>query len=90
MKDNYYFKKYGIDVSCEIESLFEISDTEKLNAIKMLLDNLEEWWGAYINCKQEEIEYNKLKEVIEKLDDLVKIREDYIDEWKAKEVEDYE
>ena len=21
MKDNYYFKKYGIDISCEIESL---------------------------------------------------------------------
>lgn len=89
MKDNIYFRQYGIDVSCEIASLFEISDSEKLNAIKMLLDNLEHWWGVYFDNKQEELEYNKLKEIIEKLDDLIKIREDYINEWKAK-VEDYD
>lgn len=81
MKDNCYFKKYGIDVSCEISSIFELSDSEKLNAIRMLLDNLKEWWGLYFNCEQEEIEYNKLLEVIEKLEELQKIRQDYIDSW---------
>lgn len=81
MKDNCYFKKYGIDVSCEISSLFDISDSEKLNAIKMLLDNLEQWWGIYFNCEQEEKEYNKLKEIIEKLDELIKMRNDYVIIW---------
>lgn len=82
MKDNYYyFKEYGIDTSCEIESIFELTDSEKLNAIKMILDNLKDWWGVYFDCIQEELEYNKLLEVIEKLDELVQMRKDYMSEW---------
>lgn len=73
-----YLKRYGIDVCCEIASLFDSSDTDKLNAIKMLLDNLSEWWGAYFNCEQEKIEYDKLEEVREKLNDLISVRENYI------------
>lgn len=83
MEDNYYFKKYGIDVSCEIASIFELTDSEKLNTIRMILDNLKNWWGICFNCEQEEIEYNKLLEIIEKLDELEKMRKDYIEEWEV-------
>lgn len=83
MEDNYYFKKYGIDVSCEISSIFELTDSEKLSTIRMILDNLKNWWGEYFNCEQEEIEYNKLLEIIEKLDELEKMRKDYIEEWEV-------
>ena len=84
MKDNLYFKKYGIDISCEIQSIFELNDNEKLNAIKMLLDNLNEWWGVCFNCEQEEIEYNKLQEIIQKLEELQTMRKEYIAYWNEK------
>lgn len=86
--EKIYFDRYGIDTSCEIASIFELSDTEKLNAIKMILDNLKEWWGVCFNCEQEELEYNKLLEIISKLEELQKTREQYIAYWNEK-LEDY-
>ena len=79
MCNECFFKKYGVDISCKIKDILEeFDDGEKINTIKLILDNLEMWWGDYISCKQEEIEYNKLKEIIEKLEELQKIRKDYL------------
>lgn len=75
LNNDYYFKKYGIDVSCEIRSIFEVcDDTDKINAVKMILDNLEQWWGTCINNKQEEKEYDKLLEILEKVKELEEMR----------------
>ena len=82
MNKDSYFRKYGVDISCEIESIFQdFDDNEKLNTIKMILDNLEMWWGEYFSCQQEEKEYNKLKEIIEKLEELQTMRKDYLLEF---------
>lgn len=88
MKD-YYIKKYGVNIDNEISILLEEDDTIKLNAIKMLLANLANWWGLCFDCEQEELEYNKLKEVIEKLNELIKMRNDYINEWEE-ELKDWQ
>ena len=84
--EKIYFQKYGIDTSCEIASIFELSDSEKINAIKMLLDNIKEWWSSYFGCRQEELEYNKLLEVINKLEELEKMRKEYYEEFEKGQI----
>lgn len=75
LSNDYYFKKYGIDISCAISSIFEVcDDNDRINAIKMILDNLKESWGIYINNEQEEKEYNKLLEILEKVKELEEMR----------------
>ena len=79
MNKDSYFRQYGVDTTCEIQDIFtDFDDNEKLNTLKMILDNLKLWWGDYIGNEQERIEYNKLKEIIEKLEELQKIRKDYM------------
>lgn len=76
--EDLYLKQYGIDINIPIYGMFEMDDNEKLSLAKMVLDNLSEWWGEYFNCEQEKIEYDKLEEVREKLNDLISTRENYI------------